>query len=288
MEPLEPWERSGNPVAQERIRAGPISHTLCSMSSRPKRRQNPAAPLPSSPSGGQPEWSRLQASFGRGATYTEIVQQALSDLIVSLELPPGYRLIEAALAESFEMSKTPVREAIFGLVSDNLAVVEPHRGASVSWMSFAEFEEIIFVLNALQGPALPLVVESISDESLLETENGIEEMVAARAAADDKRYARAFYEHHAVLFGAAGYPKLLRTVNSINRTHLRYHRIFVTANADEWDMELDLIVRRFERIRERDAEGAAQLTQEFRAGHVERSRARLERDEGDIARYFVS
>jgi DNA-binding GntR family transcriptional regulator len=245
----------------------------------------PAAPLPTpSLERGSPRFGPLT---GRSITYSESVQEALFDAIVSLELPPGYRLVEAALAESFGMSKTPVREAIFGLVADNLAVVEPHRGASVSWLKFAEFEEIIFVLNALQIPALPLVVASISDAALRDTEQGIERMVAARDNADDREYAHAFYDHHRLLFEAAGYPKLLGTVNSVNRTHLRYHRVFVTAHADEWDQELDLIARRFERISARDADGAANLTQDFRAGHVQRSRERLEADEAGIAAFFT-
>jgi DNA-binding GntR family transcriptional regulator len=245
---------------------------------------HPAVPLPA------PEERSGKTPFkpitSRAITYTEAVQESLFDLIVSLELPPGYRLVEAELAKNFGVSKTPVREAILGLVRDNLVVLEPHRGASVSWLSFAEFEEIIFVLNALQVPALERVVSGISDSTLKATERGIQKMVAARAASDDQRYARAFFEHHALLFGAVGYPKLLGTVNSINRTHLRYHKIFVTSSAEEWDLELDLILRRFKLISSGDAAGAATLMQEFRAGHVERARDRLERDEGNIARYF--
>jgi hypothetical protein len=60
----------------------------------------------------------------------------------------------------------------------------------------------------------------------------------------------------------------------------------VTADADEWDLEVDLIVRRFERIAARDSEAAGKLTRDFRAGHVQRSRERLENDVEGIACYF--
>ncbi len=57
----------------------------------------------------------LEAVDLRRHSLTEQVYDAIRDAIVSKALPPGIRLSEAALAEKFGVSKTPVREALLRL-----------------------------------------------------------------------------------------------------------------------------------------------------------------------------
>jgi DNA-binding GntR family transcriptional regulator len=59
--------------------------------------------------------STLEAIDLRRNSLTEQVYDAIRDAIVSKALPPGIRLSEAALAEKFGVSKTPVREALLRL-----------------------------------------------------------------------------------------------------------------------------------------------------------------------------
>src|ERR1035437_699214 len=59
--------------------------------------------------------STLEAIDLRRHSLTEQVYDAIRDAIVSKALPPGIRLSEAALAEKFGVSKTPVREALLRL-----------------------------------------------------------------------------------------------------------------------------------------------------------------------------
>lgn len=71
--------------------------------------------------------STLEAIDLRRLSLTEQVYDAIRDAIVSKALPPGIRLSEAALAEKFGVSKTPVREALLrlgavGLVENEASV----------------------------------------------------------------------------------------------------------------------------------------------------------------------
>jgi DNA-binding GntR family transcriptional regulator len=61
-------------------------------------------------------------------SLTEQVYDAIRDAIVSKALPPGIRLSEAALAEKFGVSKTPVREALLRLGA--VGLVESVAGAT--------------------------------------------------------------------------------------------------------------------------------------------------------------
>ena len=62
----------------------------------------------------------------------------LARMIVELELPPGTRLIEADLAARLNVSKTPIREALLLLESENLVENNPYQGATVTWLAPGE------------------------------------------------------------------------------------------------------------------------------------------------------
>ena len=75
-------------------------------------------------------------------------------MIAELELPPGTRLVEADLVSRFNVSKTPIREALQQLEGNGLIELEPYVGARVSWLSVDDWEELEFIFDALEQPAL--------------------------------------------------------------------------------------------------------------------------------------
>ncbi len=99
-------------------------------------------------------------------TYKRAVYEALLEMIVSLELPPGERLVESDLAGRLGVSKTPVREALAMLESDGLVEATPYRGASVRWLSMNESMEQGYLVDALEMPAYPMVIERITKAEL--------------------------------------------------------------------------------------------------------------------------
>lgn len=70
---------------------------------------------------------------GSGAKF---VYDILRDEIISLQLPPGSPIDENQLAERFEMSRTPIREALVRLGSDGLVTALPNRSTVVSNIDF--------------------------------------------------------------------------------------------------------------------------------------------------------
>ena len=63
------------------------------------------------------------------------LSRALEDDIVTGRLLPGTHLEELALADRFQVSRTPVREALQRLVTGELAERRPHRGVVVAEIS---------------------------------------------------------------------------------------------------------------------------------------------------------
>ncbi len=65
-------------------------------------------------------------------TLAERLRLQISDEILRGELAPGIALDETALAQRFEVSRTPVREAIRLLAASGLVEARPHRSAVVA------------------------------------------------------------------------------------------------------------------------------------------------------------
>jgi len=82
-----------------------------------------------------------------------MVYQILRKRIIDLDLPPGYPINEADLAEELGVSKTPVREALRQLESDGLVVNVPARGSMVSHITSQEVNDVFEIREILETGA---------------------------------------------------------------------------------------------------------------------------------------
>ncbi len=83
---------------------------------------------------------------GGGRTLAEELRLQLADEIVRGALAPGAALDETELARRFQVSRTPVREAIRQLAASGLIVSRPHRGSIVAQPSH---EHLIGMFEAM-------------------------------------------------------------------------------------------------------------------------------------------
>jgi DNA-binding GntR family transcriptional regulator len=66
----------------------------------------------------------------------------IRDAILEEAFKPGDRLPEAKLGKMFEVSRSPVREALFALEKEGTVIMEPFRRAVVQPLSAAEALDI--------------------------------------------------------------------------------------------------------------------------------------------------
>ena len=83
--------------------------------------------------------------------------------IVSGDIAPDARLVEADVSATFGMSRGAVRTALIRLEQDGLVVREPHRGARVRKVSDEEAVEILQARAVLEGLAVRQTAELIDD-----------------------------------------------------------------------------------------------------------------------------
>ncbi|MEO6208369.1 MAG: hypothetical protein ABIP77_10515 [Candidatus Limnocylindrales bacterium] len=70
------------------------------------------------------------------------------------------------------------------LQAEGLADIKPYQGATVTWLTVDEYQEIHFLLDALESPALPLVIERIDRRDLARAGRLVARAMRARAAQD--------------------------------------------------------------------------------------------------------
>ena len=103
-------------------------------------------------------------------TNAEQAYQEIKKRIISTELIPGSVISEAKLMENLGLGRTPIREALKMLQSDDLIVVKPRRGIFVSELAITDLAQIFEVRVELESLAVELATERITQDQLLKLE----------------------------------------------------------------------------------------------------------------------
>lgn len=92
---------------------------------------------------------------------TTLVEQIRS-LVLDGELRPGMQLEEQVLADRFEVSRTPVREALRQLASTGLIELRPRRGAFVAELTPAQLDDMFVAMVELEATCARLAAMSMA------------------------------------------------------------------------------------------------------------------------------
>jgi DNA-binding GntR family transcriptional regulator len=120
------------------------------------------------------------------------LRDALEDDIVNGVLTPGDRLDEAALADRFRVSRTPIREAFKSLVGSGLVETVPNRGTFVAKVGLPGLIEMFEVMAELEGMCARLAARRISDDESSDLQSLLGACERAHAAGDPDAY---YYEN---------------------------------------------------------------------------------------------
>ena len=99
---------------------------------------------------------------------------------------PGERLTISGIAEEFGTSTTPVREAIFRLVSERALELRTATAVQVPDLDFASLREIQSIRIELEGLAARRAAERITDEELAELQAINTQFIEAAAKSPDQ------------------------------------------------------------------------------------------------------
>ncbi len=176
---------------------------------------------------------------GGKKTGSARVYARLRNEILRVQLAPGSTLDEVSLSERFEMSRSPIREALVRLSSEGLVVILPNRSTIVAPMDFQRIPEFLDALDLLQRVVTRLAALHRTRAELariIKTQKGYEVAVAESIAANDSlAMIEANYEFHMTI-AAAGrnqyFVDLYRRLLDEGRRMLHFHWEYQTLDPD--------------------------------------------------------
>lgn len=90
----------------------------------------------------------------RAADGTNLARDGIRRLILSRQLYPGQQLRQAELAQLLNISRSPIREALQGLLSEGLVDHHPNRGYFVTRLSGDMLKQIFLMRRLLETEVL--------------------------------------------------------------------------------------------------------------------------------------
>jgi len=150
---------------------------------------------------------RLRSSALRFKVY-----KTLKDKLINLEIKPGEKIFENELAESLNVSRTPVREALLMLEHEKLVTCSNGIGFVVKRLVAKDVEEYFAIRHIIEDYVISLVVERITDAEISDLTDNINKTKKVIKEGNINEIIRCETEFHDILYKAAKSEVLLETV----------------------------------------------------------------------------
>jgi DNA-binding GntR family transcriptional regulator len=212
------------------------------------------------------------------STKADDIARVLEDEIVGGLIPNGTVLRQEQLSERFEVSRTPVREALRRLAALGLVSFEPNRGVRVRSISRAELHEAFLVRAELEALATEVATPRMmpSDLAALDAAEQafstltleLREQAREGETRDSSLFVdwmQANYAFHDVIYRVAAMPLVERLAKGARRTFIGDRVWSARTELDELYAKNDLQHRA---IREAVAAGSAAAARVLAREHV--------------------
>ncbi len=158
----------------------------------------------------------------RQSGRVERVYQVLREMAVDFRLKPGERINEVALSKALGASRTPLREALNRLVSENFLTFEPGRGFFGRKLLMKDVADLYQVRGALEQYAVSAATGTASDDELADLSGFLDRTIADIGHTSEQLLAFDEYFHESIA-GLTGNDELVRMLRNLN-ARIRFFR----------------------------------------------------------------
>jgi DNA-binding GntR family transcriptional regulator len=177
----------------------------------------------------------MTALNGREARGVVALRDRLRDAIVAGEIPANSGLTQAQLAKLFDVSRTPLREALRMLELENLIVRDDNGRFRAADLSAQEIEELAITFITLEAAAVRLTVPALTVAEDAALEGLLAEALRLAEVGEWEAYERAHRRFHLLLAANVG-PMHTEQLERIWDHSTRYRQAFGRlANAEGRD-----------------------------------------------------
>lgn len=159
----------------------------------------------------------------------EGIYEILKNRIISLEYSPGQILNEADIANEFNLSRTPVRKIFEQLKNKKLLNIIPRYGAQVAPIDFRYMKSVFEVVREMEGYAIRLAVERITEGKIAELEAIVERIQNYNIETDYKKIIIEDERFHEIVFQSSENPCLVEILFDL---HMHTERLWFYSQRD--------------------------------------------------------
>lgn len=177
-------------------------------------------------------------------------------LIISGEYPPNHIISEEIIQKELNMSRTPVREALIKLQSENFINILPRRGVFVAPITIKKAREIFEIRNMIEPQIVAQITPTIDKEELKKIRMKLTTDLSHFTKAEKKEFfIKVDSTLHMFLYEQNGNETLIKTMEAIIDQNQRFRFSTFFANSrDENTLKEHLEI--IDAMMNDDAEGA--------------------------------
>lgn len=170
-------------------------------------------------------------------TDADKAYKQIKEKIVTIEMKPGAVIREVDLMADLKLGRTPIREALKRLQSENLVIATPRRGMFVSDIAITDLTQIYEIRVELEVLCARLAAERITSSQLTEMRTLADELRAADRS-DFDQLMDLDCRFHELLYRAANNKFLSDELDHLHNLSLRIWYMAVAYTRPE-DLDVD-------------------------------------------------
>ena len=174
--------------------------------------------------------ARTTAKRKTSRTIASDVFDELRSDILECRLTPGARLRFKDLRSRYGSGLSPLREALMRLVTDDLVILEDHKGFRVAPVSQEELVDIAMTWFELEALGIRQSIKKGDDRWAANIQARFKELSRKRMRTPEGTLDPAWEPHnlafHESLYAACGSPSLMRFCRTLSQRFSRYRRLW--------------------------------------------------------------
>ena len=165
---------------------------------------------------------------------SKVIYHNLREEIINLYLEPGTSISEKELSEKYNVSRTPVREALVRLAQEGLVQIYPQKGTVVSLIDLSAVEEERFLREHLERAVVKEACMEFSKENILALEMNLKFQKMYIENKDYKKLFNTDEEFHKIIFEGCSKKRIWNSINDGSTEFQRIRVLRLTVNSS-WD-----------------------------------------------------
>jgi len=199
---------------------------------------------------------KTKMAFQISSNLSEQIAEHITDKIIRMEIRPGERIMETAIADELSVSRSPIREALRILEKNRLVELIPRRGARVTELSETFIAHLCDILAVLLGLTARQCVKNGSDTDLKAIDNAAKTSELCVNRSDVYGYYKSIFDFATACLKATQNPLLEQMVADLMPNVRRILYASFSSKKEELQKNVEIVLTGNRFVQERNGKMA--------------------------------